>query len=280
MTPKTLLLALLFGSASVLAAPMGAAPDLSGGVVNVPPTLVSVTLGSSSLTPTAGTTTSLVTTIVVSDLNGFNDISSVLVTILKPDGTTVHVAAAAASFVSGSGVQATYTKTSTMNYADAAALTTSTYKVKVTATDSQGAAVNNLLSLGTFNYAQLAALNSPSSLDLGSSLSPGDTSAIGALAISNYGNIQIDTQVSGTAPAVTSPAATLPIGSVTYSLNSNMASSSALSTSAVTAGSFDLGAGVGNSKNLYWQMAVPTGASQYVPAGTYTSTVTVTAVAG
>src|SRR5882672_10023842 len=109
--PKALFLVVLFGSASVLAVPLGAAPDLSGGIVNVPPTLVSVTLGSSSLTPTAGTTTSFVTTIVVSDLNGYNDISSVLVTILKPDGSTVHAAAAAASFSSGSGVQATYTKT-------------------------------------------------------------------------------------------------------------------------------------------------------------------------
>jgi hypothetical protein len=137
-----------------------------------------------------------------------------------------------------------------------------------------------VLSLATFNFAQLAALNSPSSLSLGSSLSPGDTSSIGSLTISNYGNIQIDTQVSGTAPTATSPAATLPVGSVTYSLNSNMGSSTALAGSSATMSSFDLGAGVGNSKNLYWQMVVPTGASQYVPAGTYTSTVTVTAVAG
>ncbi|MFO1533858.1 MAG: hypothetical protein ABR562_09255, partial [Thermoplasmatota archaeon] len=258
---------------SLLAAPAAVATDLTGGVANVAPTLTSVNLSSSSLTPTAGTTTSFTATIVAADLNGFADIGSgvtnaVTVGILKPDGSTVQVAQSAATFVSGSGISATYTKTLTMNYYDAAALTTSTYKVKVVVTDAQSATVNNLLSLATFNYAQLAALNAPSSVDTGSNVAPGDSGSIATMAVGNYGNVQIDAQVSGTTPASSSN--TIPIGSIKYSLSSNMASSTALTGSGVTMSSFDLASGSGSSKNAYWQMTMPSGSSQYVPSGTYT----------
>lgn len=253
------------------------AVDITGGVANVAPTLVSLTLGSTSLTPTAGTTTSLSVTTVVSDLNGYNDVAGVQVSILKPDGS-VHLAAAAATFSSGTGVQATYTKSLAMNYYDAPALLTDKYRVKVTATDAQGAAVDSLASLGLFNYAELVAASTPSSLDLGASLAPGDASSIGSLRMSNSGNVQIDLQVSGTAPS--NSGTTIPVSSIRYSLNSDLSSSSALSTSAASLGTFDLGAGSGSSRDLYWRLTLPSGSDQYVPAGTYTSTVTITAVAG
>ena len=279
-TVRIALMACLLSTAALAATPLGAAPDLTGGITNLAPTVVSVTLGAASVTPTAGTTTSLSTTIVVSDLNGYNDVTGVTVAIVKPDGSTVHQAASAASFSSGTGVQATYTKSLSMNYYDPAALLTSTYKVRVVATDSQGATGDNLADLAVFNFAELAALNAASSVDLGSSLAPGDTSSIGSMQVSNYGNVQIDTQVSGTEPTNPSPSATLPVGSVRYSLNADMSSSSALATSSSTVSGFDLAAGSGSAKNIYWRMTVPSGADQYVPAGTYTSTVTVTAVAG
>ena len=255
----------------------------SVGLGNIAPTITTVTLSSSSLTPTAGTTTSFTVTVVAADLNGFADIGSgvpgaVTVGILKPDGSTVHVVQSAATFSSGSGFSVTYTKTLTMNYYDAAALLTSTYKVKVVVTDSQGATADNLLALATFNYAQLAALNAPASVNDGSSISPGTSGSIATMAISNYGNIQIDVQISGTAPA--NGANTIPVGSVKYSLNSDMSSSTALTGSTATLSSFDLAGGAGASKNLYWQLTIPSGSTQYVPAGTYTSTLTVTAVAG
>ena len=279
--PTILATALLVALA--FAAPSAAATDLTGGVPNLAPTITSVDLSSSSLAPTAGTTTALTVTVVAADLNGFADIGSgvanaVTIGILKPDGSTVHVAQSAATFSSGSGVSATYTKTLTLNYYDAAATGGSTYKVKVVVTDSQAAAVDNLLALATFNYAQLAALNAPASVDTGSNISPGSASSIATMAVGNYGNIQIDAQVSGTAPA--NGANTVPVGSIAYSLASDMASSTALTTTASSISSFDLAGGSGSSKNLYWQMTMPSGASQYVPAGTYTSVLTITAIAG
>jgi hypothetical protein len=280
MNLSALLLSSILAASSLALLPSGAAPDLTGGVTNLAPVVTSVTLGSGALTPTAGSTTNLVTTIIVADDNGYNDITGVTVAILRPDGSTVHQAATAATFSSGSGLQATYVKTLTMNYYDPAALLTSTYKVKVEVTDSQGATGNNLLALATFNFGQLAALNAASSVDLGSSLAPGEASPIGAMQVSNYGNVQIDAQVSGTAPANSDVEASLPVGSVSYSLNADLSAASPLSISASGVDGFDLGAGAGSARNLYWRMTVPSAEDQYVPAGTYASTVTVTAVAG
>lgn len=259
---------------------VASAVDLTGGIVNLTPSLVSVTLSSSSLTPTAGTTTTLTVTVIAADGNGFNDISGITVEILKPDGTTSHIAAAAATFSSGNALQATYARTVNMNFYDAAATIANSYKVKVIATDTQSAAVNNIAALTTFNYAQLAALNAGSALSLGASMNPGDTGSTQSLSIQNYGNVQIDVQTSGTTMSHGTLSATIPVGSLSYSLNSDMSSSSALTTSAATLSAFDLATGASSSKTLYWRLAVPSASTQYVPAGTYTSVVTLSALAG
>jgi hypothetical protein len=59
-----------------------------------------------------------------------------------------------------------------------------------------------------------------------------------------------------------------------------MSGSSALTGSAATLSSFDLAAGASSSANLYWQLTVPDGSSQWIPSGTYTGTLTVGAVSG
>ncbi|MFO1532340.1 MAG: hypothetical protein ABR562_01360, partial [Thermoplasmatota archaeon] len=150
--------------------------------------------------------------------------------------------------------------------------------VKATATDASAATGDNVASLATFNYAQLVASTASSSVTFTGSLSPGTNSNIISASVQNYGNVQIDVRVSGTTP--TDGTHTIAVGNVAYSLNSDMGSSSALSGSTATLSSFDLSSGAGSSKTLYWQMTMPSGADQYVPAGTYTSTLTITAVAG
>lgn len=269
---------------TMVAAPSIQAQDLSGGVLNLAPTITSVTLGSSALSPTAGTTTALLVTVVAADLNGYNDIATVTVSILKPDGTTVHTSGAA-SLQSGSGTSATFTRSLNMNYYDAAAILIATgYQVKVVVADAGTPAlsVENIPTLNKFTYAELAALNAPAAVNTGSDIQPGSASSIATAAINNYGNVRIDMRISGTAPSnpATAPATTIPVGSIAYSLNSDMSSSSALTGSATTITAFDLAAGSGSAKNSYWQMTIPSGSSQYVPAGTYTSTLTVTAIAG
>jgi len=259
--------------------PAASAVNLSAGITNVAPTIVSITLGglsSGTLSPTSGTTSSLTATVVAADTNGFNDITGVTVGIIKPDGTTVHVAQAAASFSSGSLLQATYTKTLTMNYYDAAALTTNTYKVKAIATDSGSLTGTNLLSLAVFNYAQLVALNAPASVDVGGSgITPGTSGAITSMSITNYGNQQIDTQISGT-DLTDGSSDTITVDNMAYGLASDLSDAAALSGSPTTLSSFNLAAGAASSKTTYLQLSPPTG----LPAGTYTGTLTVTAVSG
>ena len=162
------------------ALPVGAI-DLGADLLNVAPTILSISLSgltSGTLTPSSGTTASVTATVIAEDTNGFADISGVTVGIIKPDGTTVHLAQAAGSFSSGSLLSATYTKTLSMNFYDAAALTTSTYKVKAIATDAAAATGTNLLTLSVFNYGQLVAVNAPASLSLGASLTPGVAGSI------------------------------------------------------------------------------------------------------
>ncbi|HEV8358979.1 MAG TPA: hypothetical protein VGR28_00845 [Candidatus Thermoplasmatota archaeon] len=263
------------------ALPTASGTDSLVNVGNVAPLVVSVTLPGSSVSPTAGSTTAVATTIVVSDANGYNDISSVAVLVLKPDGSTTHVASAAATFDTGSALTATYTYSFNMNFYDDPALTTSTYKVKVTVTDSQGASGTNLASLAVFNYAELAALTlGAASLDMGSSLDPGDTSSAVSLGVTNAGNVQIDAQVSGTDLAHDTESASIDVGNMAYSTASDMSGSAALGSGATTLSSFNLAKGASSSKDLYWQLTVPDGADQWVPSGDYTGTLTVAAVSG
>ena len=275
--------AALFGLVA-FTAPAALSTDLTGGVANLAPTITSVTLGSSALTPTAGSTTALTVTVVAADANGYNDIASVTVSILKPDGTTVHTSGAA-SLTSGSGTSATYTRSLNMNYYDpAATLIASGYQVKVVVADAgtPSLTVENIPTLSKFTFAELAALNAPASVSTGSNIQPGASSSVATASIANYGNVRIDMEASGTAPSnpATTPATTIPVSSIAYSLNSDMSSSSTLSGSAATITSFDLAAGSGSARSTYWQMTIPSGSSQYVPAGTYTSVVTITAVVG
>ena len=259
--------------------PATQAVDLTAGLLNVAPAVVSVTLP--TVTPTAGTTTDVATTIVVSDANGYNDVSSVEVTVLKPDGSTVHVAAASATFSSGLALEATYTYTFQMNFHDPAATGTTTYMIRIVATDAAGATGDNTLSLATFNYAQLAALNVGSSaISLGTTLQPGDTTSIVGESIQNYGNVQIDVQMSGTALSHATEAASIPVGAVTYSLAGDMTGAAALSGTPATLASFDLAAGASSARSIYVRADIPSGSSTWLPSGTYTGTLTVTAVQG
>lgn len=280
MRGTNLFLALMLTLPLVALAPVASAVNLSAGITNVAPTIVSISLSgltSGTLTPVAGSTATVTATVVAADANGFNDIASVTVGIIKPDGSTVHLAQAAATFVSsgGAGLQATYTKTLAMNFYDAAALTTNTYKVKAVATDAGSLTGTNVLTLAVFNYGQLVALNVPGSVDLGGSgIAPGAAGSITSMSTQNYGNLPMNLQVSGTALTLSSD--TIPVGSIAYSLASDMSGSAALTGSAVTLSTFELAAGSSSTKNTYFQLTVPNG----LPAGTYTGTLTATAVAG
>lgn len=268
-----LLLALLVPASTL-------AQDTSVTVANVAPVVTSVTLPTDAVLPTAGGTTNVTTTVVVTDLNGCNDVARVAVEIRRPDNATHRPSADAAYISCAAGTAATYRLTFTMAYFDAAALDTSTYKAAVTVTDRQGATGTNLASLGTFRYAELAALRLDlSAVDFGA-VDPGSASSILPLSVANQGNVRIDTQVSGTTLAHATEAANIGVGNVRYGLAANLTDAAALGSSAAAVSGFDLAAGASSARSLYWQLSVPDGATQWVPSGAYAGTLTVTSVKG
>lgn len=260
------------------AVPMASATDSSTTVTNETPVVSGVSVAS-TVTPTAGTTTSVAVTITVSDGNGYQDISSVSYAVYKPDGTTVHVASAAAtSNADGSGTTQTYAGSFTMQFYDDPATGASKYQVRATATDA--AAATSTAVNGEFNYAELAALSlSASSIGFGS-LAPGATSTASTLTVTNHGNVGIDIATSGTALS-NGAGQSIPVSSVKYDLvNATMGSKVDLTSSAFTNTGFDLAKGSASSKGTYWQVVVPSGSGQYIPASTYSGTVTVSAIKG
>lgn len=274
--------------ALLLVLPLAAVPlaagqvTLTGGVANVTPVVGAPSFGA-SFDPTANGNTAVPVTVSVVDSNGCSDVnggsSSVLASILKSSDSSVVVTAT--QMTAGSctaGVTQAFSLSLNMPYYAAA----TTYKVRVVATD-RAAAANTATSAGTFTYTSLVAMgtSTPTGFSFGSAVSPGSSSPTNqGVAVYNGGNVQVDVTVLGTDLTLASPAATLSVDSVKYSLNSDMSSSAALATGSTTLTAFDLAPASGASKTLYLQLVVPSAASSYLPAGTYTGTVTVGVVSG
>lgn len=265
----------------VAVTPAVIAADSTTDVANLAPVILDVSLPLETYSPTAGSTTSITTTVSVSDENGCADLEWVNVTVLAPDDTT-HVAWSQATKDSCTLTSGTWTHTFEMRYHDDPALGTDHYKIKVRATDSQGASDETLLgNLTRFNYEELAALNLGSStLDFGADLAPGASSATQSLSVENFGNVQIDAQLNGTNLTHATEPATIHVDELAYSHNSDMSDGDSLTLDPVTNTTFDLAAGSGAAKTLYWQLTVPSGSDQWIPSGTYTGEVTITAVKG
>jgi hypothetical protein len=264
-----------------LAPGVAAQVPIGGGITNVVPVITSVTV-SGSYDPTAGTTTSIPVSTVITDTNGCSDLTTGSASVtgaIYTNADALSVAPAALSFSSCSlGVAATFTGNLLMPFHAAAG----TYKIRVAATDQAAGAVSAALaSAPTITWTTLVAVTTDATFSFSASVAPGAATAIGqGIAITNKGNAQIDTQVSGTALTLASPAASIAVGNVAYSLNSDMTSSTALTGSAAGIGAFDLASGASSAKTLYLQLTAPSAASQYLPAGTYSGTLTITAVSG
>lgn len=259
-------------AAAAMALPAQSVPTVAG-VNNKAPSVATVTMAS-SVEPTAGTTTSVTVTVKVDDPNGHNDVSGVTVRIYQPDNSTVHVADGSGAKTQGVQKRATYEYTFTMGYSD----DPGTYYVSVIATDVAGASDT---AWRTFMYQSLAALSvSASSLTLnpgesaGNEVQPGENTKgdPADVTITNAGNSAVDLEYSGTALSNGS-GDTIAASSVKLGLASDMATEYALGTSAATLTSFDLAKG--GSRTVYFDVYVPDG----TPAGQYSSTITLAAVA-
>jgi hypothetical protein len=277
MNMKNLLsLLFLLALTTALLVPAASGTDSSATVANETPVVDGVSL-SSTISPTSGSTTAASVTVTVSDGNGYQDITTVSVTVYKPDGETIHVATASAtSNGDGSGTSQTYAYSFAMQFHDDPATGASTYKVRATATDAEGA--TSAPTTATFNYAELAALQLGSSSIAFGTVAPGQRSDVQTLTITNHGNVVIDLTTSGSV-FTTGAGQTIAASAMKYDLaNADMTTEQSLTTEAFTNTGFALAKGPSSSKDTHWQFAVPSGASQYVRAGDYTGTVAIGAV--
>ena len=250
---------------------------------NKVPTIESVTLTPDNdpgisgvqINPTAGTVTVVSASIQAKDNNGYNDISTVVVVVYKPDGTTVHVSSGSATLDSGTGTNSTWTYSFNMNFYDAPATGTSTYKVVATATDAQSATGNNSASPALFNYDELMALSLNTNTVNFGALDPGATSGTQTVVGTNLGNITLDIVLSGSNLSYLTNS--IPISRVDGALDTGFTSPTALSTSSQTISSYNLAPGAASTKSIYFRLRVPSGDEQYLPAGTYQGTVSIIA---
>lgn len=252
------------------------ATDTEIQLVNTAPVVLSVSpIGLTSplfpVTPEAGDTKQIDIQIVVEDLNGCNDITKVDVTVKDPDGGTVNTAELTERDSCTVLTTATYTYTHTIQFHHAPG----DYDIEVVATDSKSATGSNLLDLTSFQVQELVAFSVPGgTLSFGAEVEPGTSTTIQSLNVQNTGNVEIDTQISGTSLDHAETDDTIPAANITWSLASDMTGAQTLSGTPTTATNFDLAAGASSTKGLYLRIDVPPA----LPAGTYSGTLTVTAI--
>lgn len=261
------------------------AGDTSVTVVNVDPEVLTVSLPSTDLSPTAGSTTTAELHVSVEDLNGCSDIKRVSVHVNQDDNSTHNPATDLmqnGGWDSCTAGLAHFNHTIEMDYHDPPAVDGSAYKVYVEAEDQDGATTNNLLDLGsmlTFTYSKLAALAvNPQTIDFGSALDPGQSSPTQTTGIENQGNIQIDLGLSGTNLSHATESASIPVDSIEYSTDATMNGSASLASSSSTV-TYGLSPGPSSTDDLYWAITIPTADENgWTPSGTYQGDVTVTAL--
>lgn len=226
--------------------------------------------------PSAGSSKTVQVTVTVDDPNGHNDIDTVEVTIYEPDNATVEVATATASKQTGNGKRATYKYSFNMDYFDEPG----TYHVKAVVTDRDGSTDT---AWAEFEWTELAALSlTTSTVSLNpngsssESVEPGsDTHATNTtVTIENHGNVQVDLQYEGT-DLTDGSGNSIAVSNVHWSEFLDLDPENAFAATSQTNATFDLAPGDGASKDVYLAIHVPN-----VPAGTYTGTLTLTAVKG
>lgn len=257
---------------------------IGGDLLNVAPVIQSVTIDDAdgTVAPNAGGTRAVVATATITDGNGFLDIAAATgTTMALVYGGSDVIAEAAAPRTGGSLLSGTYERTFSVPYYFAPG----TYTIRVEVSDL--AAATDTDTSRTFTYSTLLASDPDPSVDLGTGLDPGDVGSIVPLAIENTGNAVIDVQVLAAGPLNhETEDATIAASSVAYGVASDLTGSSSLVTSSpptLTAFSLAVATSGGpSSDDLYFRLTVPTVAASpdgYLPAGTYDTTLTITAVA-
>ena len=219
--------------------------------------------------PNPGGAKTVTVSVIVSDSNGYGDISTVNITDIAPDPAHGDASPVTLVFQSGSGTTATYNGTFDMQFYDAP----TEYTVTVTAKDTNGSSGTDS---STFNYTSCNAMSLDSGTIAFGSIDPGENNTVsgdvdmnttGSPTVRNIGNIVIDVNITGSdmtsvGDTITKDQMDAQVDTLGYS---NLS----------VARCFDanMAANESSLKNVDFRLNVPYG----IPAGSYNGSITLTA---
>ncbi|MBI4392728.1 MAG: hypothetical protein HY556_02885 [Euryarchaeota archaeon] len=208
------------------------------------------------------------------DDNGWQDISGMSLKFKRPDGSQVG------GDVSGAdrghqGRSRDFAASFTLQHYDPPG----TYELEAEVSDGAGDK-ESLIVVVTVQQLLAFSLDASSISFTAGSLDPGSSTHSGpsTVGIINKGNVKIDLQVSATDMAAQGFDASIPAGRIKYSNAADMAGEVGLASAPSTDASFDLLPGSGAVRSAYFDIHVPTGDEQFVPAATYTGSISIGAV--
>jgi hypothetical protein len=256
-------------------------------VGNAAPTVSNVNLTPDPIVLTENTTTTVTCTATLTDTNGGDDITSATATIYRSgvgssctadDNNCYKVSSCTLGTPVGDDVDATCTVDIWFHAdpTDSGTYSTETWQCEVTAIDSQGATGSATDStppeLNTLNAIIVTA-----SINYGTLL-PGATSSVSEITTATTtGNAAVDVQLSGT--DMVSGADSIPVSQQEYATSSVAYGSGTDLTSTPTALELESLKPTTHpsdqADDIYWRIGIPDGQ----PAGTYTGTTTVDAIA-
>lgn len=309
-TAKTL--ALLLACSGLLAAiPDGAATGTSAGTTNATPAIGSTyyytsdpasgsgstckaTGRATSFDPASGSAATIYVCVEASDANGYEDICDSAATSASEvhrfsvtdwaDNSVSdagHVKAnVGLACATGSGTAVALLGSFQMEYWRPWGLSAAgnAYKVVPEVTDVAGAAAAS--NPGGFGYTNLTSLDGTTTgtISLGGSLAPGATGSEATASIYNKGNVNFTVHLSSSALTGGTRGQTIAAGNLKWASASGVAYASK---TAATGSSASTGAAASHESEdattavpIYFQLAVPSGSSQWVPGDTWTGTVT------
>jgi len=258
---------------------------------------VSIDSGATSVTLTENTTKNVVCTAVVTDDDGYTDITSVEAKLYRTgvgagaadDNANHYTLSGDAQCVpsGGSGTTENYTCTFAVYfYADptdaGSAYEADNWTCQVTPSDGVGAgtAATDTIEMNTLIALNVTATITYGALALGTNTGTADQTTT----VTNTGNAQIDIQLDGygatdgDGKAMTCTIGSTTIGNERYSLTAltDWSTKTQLTDTATTLTTFDLAKGASSTKNVYWGLGMPsTGAG-----GSCSGKVNLTAVSG
>lgn len=280
----------LLATAMPQTASAGNHTETHGEMKNHAPKVIQVEGMPERVMPLAGGQREVTFEFMAQDPNGWQDIERAEVSLFAPDNSTFMRDADVTGVTGGDGASHWFNATFVMWYYEMP--TTDGYILSIRVVDKQGAWSNTRYV--DFEYMELAAIQiaTGSGEEAGGEsgeengtqdpglafggAEPGEESDTSEVVIRNTGNVAIDLELYGT-DLVNEDGHAIPVSSLRYSDDGTMENESALGRDP-TLLALHLEAGIDSTADLYWRLRVPTGDEQYVPAGTYSGSITINGV--